>query len=268
MQRKTLTERLTDKHQLIIRSEENFADKWIITFNYAKLMVVTLLLLLITYVVFTSVNSFIAYLAGTNNELEQDKKVIALAAKIDSLQYEAEQKDRYILSFKNILNGGVSKVSDVPVKSGMKNSGKEEDNADVEFRKKFEKSGVNTNYIAQEGFTKLYFTSPFKGEVVEHYNPTEGKYNVEIQSVKKGPVKAIEDGVLLQLERADGLRFYMVVQHVSGLVTTYNNVVIPLKKPGDHISKGEIICGPENDKVSFAMWYNSKPLDPEKYVAF
>ncbi|MDZ7650832.1 MAG: hypothetical protein U5K54_28885 [Cytophagales bacterium] len=47
--KKTISERLTTKYQLVIRNEENLAEKSTIGFTYAKVMVITASLFLILF---------------------------------------------------------------------------------------------------------------------------------------------------------------------------------------------------------------------------
>jgi murein DD-endopeptidase MepM/ murein hydrolase activator NlpD len=268
MQRKTLSERLTNKHQLIVRSDENFADKWSLSFSYAQVLVIGVLVLILLYVLFTSVNSFIGYLMGSGDELEKNKQVIVMAAKVDSLEYEIQLKDQYIMGFKNILEGGVSKVPDSVRKSMPKVSMEETSEVDVEFRKKFEKDMAYVNYIARDGFTGLYFSPPLQGKITKKFDPKNKVKGVEISSAKRNIVKSIEEGTVLFVDSSRLSGYDMGIQHKSGLITIYRGINSLIKKTPEQVNAGEPITTAENDKLFFEMWYSGKPLNPEDYVSF
>ncbi len=267
MQRKTLTERLTNKYQLIVRNEENFADRWTFSFNFARLLVVLTVLVLLFYGLVTGINFLGAYLLGLGGNSGENQQLVTLAAKVDSLEYETEVQDQYILSFKTMLEGGETKRKDTSVQK-IENApeakvSKEED----EFRKKFEKEVADPSYNSKEGFTPLYFFAPVSGKtgnVVQGGNIT----GVTIVANKTKPVKALDDGMVVLSSRNVDSTYKLILQHKNGLITIYDQVKSPLIKTGTIVIRGADIASAADQKIIFYMIYNSKFLNPRLYIAW
>ncbi len=266
MQRKTLTERLTNKYQLIVRNEENFADRWTVSFNFARLLVVLTLLVLLFYALVTGLNFLGAYLLG-NSESEETQQLVTLAAKVDSMAYEMEVKDLYIRSFKSMIEGGQPKQLDTlnprPEKGAEQKISPEEE----EFRKKFEKETSDPSYRSKDGFEVLYFITPVSGKVT---NLEQGGaiIGLLIQADNKKPIRSLEEGVVIvALQNADST-YRIILQHKSGLLTTYDRLSAPLVKTGAKVEKGAAIAVAATQKVVYMMSYNGKLLNPREYVAW
>lgn len=109
-QRRTISERLTTKYQLVIRNEENLAEKSTLGFTYAKVLVITATVFVITFVLslFLSKTLLAKWFDPRHEQMEQNKKLYTLALKVDSLAVEIERKDRFIQNFQRILSGDTS----------------------------------------------------------------------------------------------------------------------------------------------------------------
>src|ERR1700748_1361181 len=153
MQRKTLTEKLTNKYQLIVRNEENFADRWTFSFNFARLLVVLTVLVLLFYALVTGINFLGYYLLGNTSSSEETQQLVTMAAKVDSMEYEMNIKDQYINSFKKMLNGAESKTQNSATPKTEKNTEEKTSKEEEEFRSKFEKEIANPSYRSKEGYT-------------------------------------------------------------------------------------------------------------------
>ncbi len=266
MQRKTLTERLTNKYKLIVRNEENFADRWTFSFNFARLLVAIAFLLLLFYGLVTGINFLGYYILGIGNSGET-QQLVMLAGKVDSLEYESEIKDQYIQSFKTMLDGGETRRNDTSsqkvVNIGDEKISKEEE----EFRKKFEKETTYPYYNAKEGFTTLYFFAPVSGKTSDIL---QGKsvIGLTINADKTKPVKTLEEAMVVLCSRNADSTYKLILQHQSGLITTYDQVKTPLVKTGTIAPKGSDIAFPAEQKVLFSMIYNGRFLNPRKYIAW
>ena len=101
-EKRTLSNRLTTKYLLIIRNEENFAEKSTYSFTYAKitfgLVFIFLTLFGISFLLATSLLE--AWFDPRFAELKATKEVITLSSRVDSLQMEMKRKDDFINNFK------------------------------------------------------------------------------------------------------------------------------------------------------------------------
>jgi hypothetical protein len=136
MQRKTLSERLTDKYQLIIRSEENFAEKWTINITVAKAIAFVFFGCVGFYFFFLFIHSIISFLAGEDGRKENERKLLLLSMRIDSLEQAIHEKNTFINSFKILLEGGVGLRNDTSGKKALKAGSAEAQTEEINFRKK------------------------------------------------------------------------------------------------------------------------------------
>ena len=267
MQRKTLTERLTNKYQLIVRNEENFADRWTFSFSFAKLLVLLTFLLLLFYALATGVNYVGAYVLGLGGNSESSQQLITLAAQVDSLEYEMEIKDQYIMSFKSMLDGGESKRKDTSSQKPEKFSEEKMSKEEEDFRKKFEKEIPDPLYNSKDGYTLLYFFAPVSGKITELVQGGN-TIGLAINANKTRPVKSLDEGMVLLNSRNADSTYKLILQHNTGLITIYDGVKNPLVKSGAKVSKGTEIASPAEQKILFSMIYNSKLLNPKRYIAW
>jgi len=114
--KRTLSGWLTNRYLLIIRNEENFAEKRTFSFNYAKLIVFGISLSLFIFILsFYLITGLLAtWLDPRVKEADANRKIILLSAKVDSLAVEVGRKDKFIMSLKTVIEGE-SPVQEVSV---------------------------------------------------------------------------------------------------------------------------------------------------------
>jgi len=268
MQRKTLTQRLTNKYLLIVRNEENFADRWQFSFNFARLLVVLTFIVLLFYSFVTGLNFLGVYLMGGGDTIsEEAKHLISLVAKVDSLEYALEKNDDYIMGYQSMLEGGQGRSKDTttwkPEKQELSELSKEEE----AFRKLFEKETSFPAYQSKESFTTLYFAAPISGK------STAVKLNgktiaVEVLSANQRSVKSLDAGLVVTTSINADNTYKVVIHHQNGLLTIYNQVAKLATSPGSPVTKGQVVAESGNEKVIFSMYYNGKVLNPQEYIAW
>ncbi len=284
--KKTISERLTTKYQLVIRNEENLAEKSTIGFTYAKVMVIsaTLFLLLFAFSLFLSKTLLAKWFDPKHAQMEANKKLYELALKVDSLAVEVNRKDLFILNFQRILSGDTaSGFSDPADALGVEQPIKAVGNmklaaADSQFRKEFEKSEFSLVTLASGKYSELqemFFFTPITGFVSDHYDIKKGHYGVDIVAKTNEPVKCVADGTVVMASWTQDAGHVIAVQHRGNLVSVYKHNAGLLKKVGSFVNAGDIISivgnsGEMTDgpHLHFEMWYNGNSLNPEDFVTF
>ena len=106
--KRTLSNRLVTKYLMIIRNEENFAEKTTITFSYAKII----LILVAVFVVLFGLSFYMAttvlreWFDPRHAEMMANRQLVGLSVKIDSLITEVDKKDRFSMGYRvKLLNG-------------------------------------------------------------------------------------------------------------------------------------------------------------------
>jgi len=285
--KKTLSSALTTRYQLIIRNEENFAEKTSLGFTYSKLI-------LFSFLLFIAVFGMSLFLVETVLEKWFDPKyelmvlnqqLYGLAEKVDSLALEVDRKDRFIANFQRVLSGDTSDFMDpAELLRGesqplTRPSELQLEPTDSVFRKDFEKSDLSlislANVKRQELLQDAFFFSPITGFISDRYNVKKGHYGVDIVTKTNEPVKCIADGTVLFSSWTQDAGYVVMIQHSANLISVYKHNAELYKKVGTFVNAGEIIALVGNSgeltngpHLHFELWYNGNSLNPEEFVTF
>lgn len=287
--KKTLSSRLTNRFLLIIRNEENFAEKTTFSFNYAKLIVFFLSL----FIIFLGISLYLVstilgqWFDPRHAEVEANRKLIALSMQVDSMVIEMERKEQFIANFQSIVEGDgiindenriAEQESEALEKLNKDTEIKDLAGIDSEFRKEFEEEDQGIFSLVSKNTSELqetYFFSPISGIVSSPYNPKSEHFGVDIVAKKNEPVKCVADGTVVFADWNQEAGYVMAVQHRNNLISVYKHNSALLKKVGTFVNAGDIIgiignsgeltTGPH---LHLEFWYNGNPANPEDFVSF
>jgi murein DD-endopeptidase MepM/ murein hydrolase activator NlpD len=268
---------------LILRNEENFAEKTTISLTYAKLILVAFSFFLITMVASLYLSStLMAQWFDPRHELiVMDRYLVDLANKTDSLENKIRIQEQFIHNMRLILIGEIGADESISRDSvGITGSYALKPIAavDSQFRKNFEESElsflVSGSTIAQE-IEGQYFYSPISGIVTTEFNPKQEHFGIDIVSKQNEPVKAVADGTVIFADWTSDSGNVIAIQHRSNLISVYKHNSALMKKVGNIVSSGQVIAiigntgefttGPH---LHFEMWYNGHPINPKEFVSF
>lgn len=286
--KKTLSNRLTNRYLLIIRNEENFAEKTTVSFTYAKAI-------LICFSIFIAVLALSAWLVTgvlekwldpRHAERESRRAVVKLTMTVDSLQRAVDQKDQYIENIRKIFSGEDDQYANVEDRelteeqiAQNEESGSTAKDADVEFMRNFERESLGNIALNlnSETLQEIFLMNPIDKNVLvsSKFDPKINHYGVDLIAKKDEPIKSTGDGTVIFADwTADGGNV-IAVQHRSNLISIYKHNSELLKKVGNFVSQGEIISiigntgelttGPH---LHFELWYNGNPVDPGEFIDF
>lgn len=292
--RKTFASRLTNRYLLIVRNEEDFAEKTTLTFTYAK---VTLFIVSVCMIIFIIslflVNTLLKqWFDPRYAQAESNRKLIELSLAIDSLEQEVAQNHQFFNSFQYIVRGDSvtdtenaylanadNRTTENSVTSPQAEGNGEPSEIDAEFRQEFEESGVemltSSSLAPSSQLDELFFFSPLGGIISAPYDPKIAHYGVDVVSKKNEPIKSVADGTVILASWTQDAGYVITVQHRSNVISVYKHNSSLLKKMGDFVSAGDVIAiigntgelttGPH---LHFELWYNGNPMDPEEFVSF
>jgi hypothetical protein len=105
--KKTLSNWLTTRYQLIIRNEENFAEKTSMGFTYSKVILFSVILFTGLFVLslFMSKTILAKWFDPKHEQMVLNQQLFELAQKVDSLGLEVDRKDQFIANFQRVLSG-------------------------------------------------------------------------------------------------------------------------------------------------------------------
>lgn len=284
--KKTLSNWLTTRYQLIIRNEENFAEKTSLGFTYSKVILFSVILFtaLFVFSLFMSKTILAKWFDPKHEQMVLNQELLDLAQRVDSLAIELERKDQFIASFQRVLSGDTSNFKDPSqvLKGEEQPLTKPGDLGvtpqDSMFRKEYEKSDASLITLAggrYQGLEETFFYSPLTGFISDRYDVKKNHLGVDIVAKANEPVKCIADGTVIFSSWTQDSGYVIMIQHRGNLISAYKHNAQLLKKVGTFVNGGEIISIVGNSgeltngpHLHFELWHNGNSLNPEEFVNF
>ena len=284
--KKTISNWLTSRYQLVIRNEENFAEKTSVGFTYSKIILFSVILFSVIFIIslFLSKTLLAKWFDPRHAQIEMNKQLVQLKDQFDSLSVEVERKDQFILNFQRVLSGDTSEFKDPAeiMNADTRQSPKAQDDktepTDTAFRREFEKSDLSLVSLTSVKYRELqetFFFSPISGFISDRYDMKRGHYGVDVVAKTNEAVKNVADGSIIFASWTQDAGYVIMIQHRGNLISVYKHNAELLKKVGTFVNAGEIISivgnsGEMTDgpHLHFELWYNGNPLNPEDFVTF
>ncbi|HEX9649440.1 MAG TPA: M23 family metallopeptidase [Cyclobacteriaceae bacterium] len=285
--KKTFSNWLFNRYFLIIRNEEDFAEKRSVSFTYAKVIVLGFSFLVVVMILsFFLVETLLAqWFDPRHAQMEANRQLIRLTLELDSLESEVQKKDLFIHNFQNIVAG---RINNEGADGDTENNNIDELQAkidemdyqaiDSQFRKQFETNEVSLltyNSGERAELQELFLFSPIDGIISQKYNVRNEHYGVDVVAKKNEPVKCVADGTVILASWTQDSGYIIAVQHRGNLISVYKHNDVLLEKVGNFVSAGEIISISGNTgeltdgtHLHFELWYNGNPVNPEEFVTF
>lgn len=270
---------------MVIRNEENFAEKTSLGFTYSKVIVFSVIIFAVVFAIslFLSQTLLAKWFDPRYEQMVMNQQLIALANKVDSLSVEVDRKDQFILNFQRVLRGDTSDFNDPATRTAEGQQLAEAAElrlspSDSQFRENFERSDLALITLTNAKYRELretFFFSPLTGFISDRYDVKKGHFGVDIVAKTNEPVKNIADGTVVFASWTQDSGYVMMIHHKGNLISVYKHNAELYKKVGTFVSAGEIISivgnsGEMTDgpHLHFELWYNGSPLNPEEFVTF
>jgi len=284
--KKTFSNWLSERYLLIIRNEENFAEKSSVSFTYAKLilLIVFLVLVFLTISLFLTKSLLAQWFDPRHDQIENRKHLFELTVKLDSLEQEVQKKDVFIGTFRSMLAGTFDSLELAGVRPEIDFTNPNLENVnkiapiDSLFRLEFENSEGNMisyNNAESSELTETFFFNPISGYVSRAYKIQDEHFGVDIVAKDNEPIMCVANGTVVLSSWTQDSGYVLAVQHSDNLISVYKHNSGLLKKVGNFVLGGEVIAvigntgeltdGPH---LHFELWYNGNPVNPEDFVSF
>lgn len=281
--RKTLSNWLTNRYLLILRNEENFAEKTTLSFTYAKLILITFFLLLVIMIgsLYLSSTLMAQWFDPRHELIIMDRHLVNLTDKVDSLENQMRIKDQFITNVQHVLTGDEIPSDSFSIENRSKIVTKSIEPVpaiDSQFRKDIEASELSFlasgNTISDE-IADQFFYAPIEGVVITKFSLKDEHFGIDIVSKKNEPVKAVAEGTVIFADWTQESGNVIAIQHRGNIISVYKHNSALLKKVGNFVTSGQVIAiiGNTGDfttgpHLHFEMWYNGNPMDPEEFISF
>lgn len=264
----------TSKYQLIIRNEENFAEKTTITFNYAKVF----LIFSLVFFFFLVITFFFGKYVLTqwyDPEAEArriSRQVVTLTQQIDSLETKIEDKDRFIQSFKTMIEGG--EVAPALLNDKKSDEAAEEQPLPQSVKQQRQQSAPMGHSTSHTTPYTVYLSPVDEHERIDQHKPDEQQYGVRLRTKSNEPVKTVSGGTVVVASWSAKTGYVIAVQHDKNIISVYKHNGELLKAVGDYVKSGDVIAfaGKESNGdgsvVDVELWQDGNPLNPNHYITF
>lgn len=289
--KKTFSEWLTNRYMLVVRNEENFAEKTTLSFNYAKVIA----LITTTFVVLFSLSFYLSstilakWFHPAGRELVINKQIIALSATVDSLELEIAYRDKTLHTLLQIVEGddaylrghGKPDSTQKRVVPSLPEVNEFDSIAflDKDLRQQFDYAMASPARLVSntsESLHDQFLFAPITGGVItERFSTQKAHYGIDVVAKKDEPVKCVADGTVLLASWTNDSGYVIAVQHQGNMVSMYKHNSVLLKKAGNFVRAGEIISVTGNSgeltsgpHLHFELWYKNNPVNPETFISF
>jgi murein DD-endopeptidase MepM/ murein hydrolase activator NlpD len=287
-QKKTLSHWLTTRYLVIVREEENFAEKMTLNMTLSKLFLgVGAVFILTSALSYLLVTTILARWADPRAQMLQTKEQLrTMNAQIDSLTQMSASSQIFIANVQRIVEGRIPNA-DAPLGQEGEGLGESKSDSidlsatspiDSMFRKQFEEGDYDALVLkntTKEALQQVYFFSPVKGVISDVFNAKKRHYGVDVVARKDEPIKAVADGSVIMASWTQDAGYVLALQHRNQLVSFYKHNSMLLREVGDMVKAGEAIAiignsGEYTDgpHLHFELWYEGNPVDPEDFVHF
>lgn len=279
--KKKLSERLRRKYRLVILNDSSFEEKFSLRLSPGGLLIlmsaVTIIMsfLVISLVAFTPLREYIPGYGDFSNQ----KELVRLSVKADSLEYMMKAKNWYIDNINNVLTGNIKPDTALPVgKAPKENVNVKPSKNDSVLRKEIEsqdKFSLTLGNKNGQGIGGYFFFSPVKGMVTHSFSMGEAHYGVDVAAKENEFIKAVLDGTVVFASWTANDGYVIQLQHGNNLMSVYKHNSDLTKRVGDHVKAGEPIAiigntgeSSTSTHLHFELWYNGTPVNPQDYILF
>ena len=281
---KSFFKRLKHKYRLIIFNDHTYEE--VVSVRLTKMNVFSvfgtsaiLLIALVTILIaFTPIREFIP--GYPDGSLRRD--LIMNAVLLDSMENELRIREQFLENVKDIVAGREPKPIEYTPQTNLQNdeihfTRSEEDStlrAEIEGEEQFNLM-VSREQIVRSNPPASHFLAPTKGMIINHYNPEQNHFGVDLVTELNQPVLAIKGGTVTIANWTIETGYIIQIQHDNNFLSLYKHNAELLKQIGDYVNAGEAIAIVGNSgefstgpHLHFELWQNGAPLDPENYIMF
>ncbi|MCU0317916.1 MAG: M23 family metallopeptidase [Amoebophilaceae bacterium] len=285
--KKTFAGWLAHRYQLVVRNEENFAERATFNFSHAQFISLSVVLLSILVVFSMALTTTILakWLNPAHAERENREKLVQLALEVDRLEEQTIQQKNFIALLQSIIAGKeppdnklVTAEKKQTNKAAMPYSPEELSAADALLRREVEASGSFSPSVhsgPNKDVQEMVVFPPIRGVITAPFKKKRGHYGIDIVAKEREPIKCVADGTVIFASWTLEIGWIVVVQHDKELISIYQHNAAFLKKVGNFVRAGEVMAvvgksGSHSAKphLHFELWYGGEALDPEHFVTF
>ncbi len=259
--------------------------------NIIMALISTLLVLFVFVLTLVGYTPILDMLPGYSAEVHRSRQlIIDNIVKLDSMERIIDDMMLYTDNISLIMEGKTPVVRAKGSKDGrpISKSLVLPNSADSALRRQMEGEG-RYNLRAAMAISTTPIVAPADGVITRHFDLSEESFGVEIVTSSEQRVMAVQDGVVTLVLWSPEIGYTIQIAHSNNLLSIYQNVPHTTISRGDVVKSGEVIgyngevkidMDPNNltstvatqstqsREISFELWRDGKPIDPERYIIF
>ena len=122
----------------------------------------------------------------------------------------------------------------------------------------------------------MEMSAPVAGVVTSHFSIIESRFGITIAAAAGAQIAAIADGTVIISSWAPETGYMVVVQHdKNNIVSIYKSLATTAVTAGQRVAAGEVVgynaeheTEDTTSEITFELWDDGKPADPEAYIRF
>ena len=133
--------------------------------------------------------------------------------------------------------------------------------------------------VAQRGKDiPMELSAPVAGVVTSQFSIVESRFGIRIAAAAGAQIAAVADGTVILSAWAPETGYMVVVQHDrNNMVSIYKSLATAAVTAGQRVAAGEVLgynADSETEtehttsEITFELWDDGKPADPESYIIF
>ncbi len=214
-------------------------------------------------------------------QTQQDRTLIELRTKVDSLQMAMVRRDMFMRNVEDIL-AGVDGKAEEEEREELQAVIKEKDLTkqaaiDSAFRADFANVSLDDieGNVGEGPLSEMSFFKPADGMLSGGFDPAKDHFGVDIVAKKDEPIKVVADGTVLMATWTQATGNVLLVQHSNNMISVYKHNAALLATEGQHVQAGDIIAIMGNSgelttgpHLHFEIWLNGHAANPVDFIAF
>jgi len=274
---KQIKKRYRQLYRFVIMDDATFEEKVVFRLTprlFAVIftsLIILLIILTISLVAFTPLRE---YIPGYDSE-QNDKKIMQLQAKTDSLDKLLTSITAYGLDVKTILTEGYFKSDTIDLKQKADAPMKKSEFAFSEYDSILMQvnvaQSISKNIPArikqQANKPPDLFYVPAKGTINQQY--THESKGIKISTSKESSVFASLAGMVIYVGYGFDKGTTLVLYHPDNILTVYQQAGKSTVRVGDYVKPKQVISIIDSDlPLEFALWINGNFVNPQEYILF
>ncbi len=216
---------------------------------------------------------------------QTERVMINNKERVDSVLHKLEQQELYLEGIRKILQGDIPEelYADTSAEHNkgliIERARLEASEEEISFRSEIESEEQYNlgllDKVSEEKKGNIFFYTPVKGMITNHFNTQEKHYGVDLATASKEHILAIADGTVILVDYSMTSGHVVSIQHADNLISTYRHASVVFKAVGDKVKAGEVIALVGNTgtlstgvHLHLEMWQGGEAIDPETLIVF